>query len=91
MLSVYAQLYTTYIVFVNRVGAEEGMLFWGGSRVIGPDGDSLAPPASDSPSLSIFKIDPFALRKERIQNPLLRDERYDIQDADANYARTHPL
>lgn len=35
----YARLLSTYIVFCNRVGFEDGVNFWGGSEVIGPSGD----------------------------------------------------
>lgn len=31
----------THVVFVNRVGFEDGLGFWGGSRVIAPNGESL--------------------------------------------------
>src|SRR5438034_1074145 len=34
----YAQYLTLYVVFANRVGHEDGIGFWGGSEVIGPDG-----------------------------------------------------
>ncbi len=37
-MRTYAQLTTSYVVFVNRVGVEESISFWGGSEVIGPDG-----------------------------------------------------
>lgn len=33
-----AQTLDSYVVFVNRVGFEDGMGFWGGSRVLYPDG-----------------------------------------------------
>ncbi|MBI3742650.1 MAG: carbon-nitrogen hydrolase, partial [Chloroflexi bacterium] len=32
-LRAYAELLTTYIFFCNRVGVEDGITFWGGSRV----------------------------------------------------------
>jgi predicted amidohydrolase len=35
----YARLLSSYVVFCNRVGYEDGVNFWGGSEVIGPDGD----------------------------------------------------
>ena len=34
----YAQLTTSYVVFVNRVGVDESITFWGGSEVVGPTG-----------------------------------------------------
>ena len=38
LLKSLAQLANTYVVFVNRVGFEDGLGFWGGSRVITPRG-----------------------------------------------------
>ena len=31
----YAQLTTSYVIFVNRVGVDESITFWGGSEVVG--------------------------------------------------------
>lgn len=35
----YARLLSSYIVFCNRVGFEDGVNFWGGSEIIDPSGD----------------------------------------------------
>lgn len=35
----YARLLSSYIVFCNRVGFEDGVNFWGGSEVVDPHGD----------------------------------------------------
>jgi predicted amidohydrolase len=34
-----ARLLSVFIVFCNRVGFEDGVSFWGGSEIVGPDGD----------------------------------------------------
>ncbi|MEA2111893.1 MAG: nitrilase-related carbon-nitrogen hydrolase [Campylobacterota bacterium] len=39
LLSSTALLCSSYVVFVNRVGFEDGLGFWGGSRVITPKGE----------------------------------------------------
>ncbi len=39
LLSNYAQLYSMYILYVNRVGFEDGLNFFGGSCVIDPYGE----------------------------------------------------
>jgi predicted amidohydrolase len=71
----YAQLTTSYVVFVNRVGVDESITFWGGSEVVSPTGQSvLSAPAHDE-GLFLATIDPAAVRRERIATPLLRDER----------------
>src|SRR3990170_8856087 len=41
LMRTYAQLTTSFVVFVNRVGVDESMTFWGGSEVIAPSGDAL--------------------------------------------------
>ncbi|MEO8168558.1 MAG: nitrilase-related carbon-nitrogen hydrolase, partial [bacterium] len=35
----YARLLTTYLAFCNRTGYEDGINFWGGSAIVGPDGE----------------------------------------------------
>jgi predicted amidohydrolase len=37
-----ARLLSVYLVFCNRVGFEDGVSFWGGSEVVGPDGSLIA-------------------------------------------------
>jgi predicted amidohydrolase len=38
----YARLLSSYVVFCNRVGFEDGVNFWGGSEVLAPDGEVIA-------------------------------------------------
>ena len=72
------ELTTCYVVFVNRVGVEELVAFWGGSQVIDPSGDvSFAAPILDE-GLFVTEIDLENVRRERIALPLLRDERPDF-------------
>ncbi|HEY6193152.1 MAG TPA: nitrilase-related carbon-nitrogen hydrolase [Bacteroidota bacterium] len=35
----YARLLSSYVVFCNRVGIEDGVNFWGGSEVVAPNGE----------------------------------------------------
>jgi len=75
IMRAYAQLTTCFVVFVNRVGVEESVTFWGGSQVIDPAGDVVyAAPMLDQ-GLFTAEIDLAALRRERVALPLLRDER----------------
>ena len=78
LLSTYALLFGVYVVFVNRVGYEDGVHFWGGSRVIGPDGNALAPPAGPEEETPTVTLDLGAVRRARIEAPLLADERLDL-------------
>jgi len=74
----YAQYLTLYVVFANRVGLEDGIAFWGGSEVIGPDGTVIARAKEFEPELLVAEIDPELVARERVRNPLLRDERPDL-------------
>jgi NAD+ synthase (glutamine-hydrolysing) len=78
LMRAYAQLTTSFVVFVNRVGVEETVTFWGGSQVIGPDGDVvLGAPLIDE-GLHVVDIDTDDVRRARTALPLLRDERPDF-------------
>ena len=74
----YAALFTVYLAYAGRVGYEDGACFWGGSEVIGPGGE----PAAKAPYLDevllYAELDPNELRRARIANPLLRDERLEL-------------
>ncbi|MHB8718120.1 MAG: nitrilase-related carbon-nitrogen hydrolase [Candidatus Dormibacteria bacterium] len=87
MTRTYAQLFTSYLLYCNRTGYEDGVHFWGGSRAVGPDGRLLDDPAGSHEGLLLHRLDLAAIRRARIANPLLRDERHDINDAEAERLR----
>lgn len=66
-----------YVVFVNRSGEEAGRRFWGGSRVIGPDGESLSQLGED-PECADVALDLGALRSLRRSWPLLQESRFEL-------------
>ncbi len=74
----YAQLTTSFVVFVNRVGVEESITFWGGSEVISPTGATLFQAPLHDEGLFFVEIDRAEVRRERIAMPLLRDERPEV-------------
>jgi NAD+ synthase (glutamine-hydrolysing) len=74
----FAQLTTSYVIFVNRVGVDESITFWGGSEVVAPDGESVFRAPTHDEGLYLTQIDPAELRRERIASPLLRDERPEV-------------
>lgn len=78
LLRTYAQLTTSFVVFVNRVGVEESFTFWGGSEVISPDGATIFQAPLLDEGLFLVDLDLAELRRERIAVPLLRDERPEI-------------
>jgi predicted amidohydrolase len=72
---MYATFLTDFVLHCNRVGFEEGLNFWGGSTVFGPDGTLLAQAPYFESMLLTVTLDLSALRRVRQQLPLLRDER----------------
>jgi len=74
----YAQLFTCYVLFANRVGYEDGACFWGGSEVIAPSGEPVAKAEYLSEEILVVEIDSAEVRRARTVNPLLRDERLDV-------------
>jgi len=74
----YAQLFTCYVLFANRIGYEDGACFWGGSEVIAPSGEPVAKAEYLSEEILVVEIDPAEVRRARTVNPLLRDERLDV-------------
>lgn len=78
VLQAYAGLFTNYVVHTNRVGIEDGLIFWGGSVVYGPDGEMIKQAPYFEEHLTITNIDTRNLRHTRAQLPLLRDERPEL-------------
>lgn len=72
-----AVLLQCYVVFVNRCGTDGGARFWGGSRVLGPDGSILAR-LGDEPDAAVAELDMTALRRLRAEVPLLAESRTDF-------------
>jgi len=79
LMRTYAQLTTSYVVFVNRVGVDESMTFWGGSEVIAPSGAPVFSAPFFDDDLYFVDIRLQDIRRERIALPLLRDERLELQ------------
>jgi len=71
-------LLTSYVVYANRVGYEDGACFWGGSEVVAPSGETVAKARYLEDELLLAELDPGSLRRARVANPLLRDERLDL-------------
>lgn len=72
-----AVLLQCYVVFVNRCGTDGGGAFWGGSRVIGPDGSVLVRLGGE-PGAAAVDLDLDALARLRSQVPLLAESRTDF-------------
>ena len=77
-LRTCGDLLTSYVVYANRVGYEDGACFWGGSEVVTPGGETLAKARYLEEDLLLAEMDPGGLRRARMANPLLRDERMEL-------------
>lgn len=78
LLRSTAALTTSFVAFTNRVGVDESLIFWGGSRVIGPDGVVLAEAPLFEEALLLAEIDLDEVARARTALPLLRDERLEL-------------
>ena len=78
MQDTYALLGTVGVAFCNRVGNEEGLTFWGGSRLLAPDGRVLVEAPLWEEALVVGAIDTDDLRMQRYGLPLLADERLEL-------------
>ncbi len=78
VIRAYGDLFTCFVVYANRVGYEDGACFWGGSEVVGPTGQPLAKARYLDEELLVAEVEAGALRRARVANPLLRDERLEL-------------
>jgi len=78
MQDTYALLGTVAIAFCNRVGNEEELTFWGGSRLLAPDGSTVAEAPLYEEALVVGSLETDDLRMQRYGLPLLADERLEL-------------
>jgi predicted amidohydrolase len=78
MQDTYALLGTAAVAFCNRVGNEEGLTFWGGSRILAADGSTVAEGPLYEEALVVGAVDSDDLRMQRYGLPLLADERLEL-------------
>jgi predicted amidohydrolase len=78
MQDTYALLGTVPIAFCNRVGNEEGLTFWGGSRLLAADGSVVVEAPLWEEALVVGTLETDDLRMQRYGLPLLADERLEL-------------
>jgi predicted amidohydrolase len=76
--ATYAQTFSLFIVYANRVGFEDGVGFWGGSEIVDPNGVRLAKAHYYDEDLIAAQINLKTARRQRVVSPLLRDENLDL-------------
>lgn len=78
MQDTYALLGTVPLAFCNRVGNEEGLTFWGGSRIVAADGSTVVQAPLWEPAFVVGTLDTDDLRMTRYGLPILADERLEL-------------
>jgi predicted amidohydrolase len=71
----YARMFQLFVVFVNRVGSEGDLRFWGGSHVVDPWGEIVAEAPEGEEHLLTVDIDLFDVRRRRHAIPLVKEAR----------------
>ena len=70
----YARLLSSYVLFCNRVGYEDGVNFWGGSEVIGPDGNPIVQAKLFEEDMVFAEINDEEVRRARRQSRHFLDD-----------------
>jgi predicted amidohydrolase len=78
MNRAYAETFSVFVVYANRVGFEDGVGFWGGSEIIDPFGRRLAKGKYYDEDFITAELSLDVVRRKRIASPLLRDEDIDL-------------
>jgi predicted amidohydrolase len=69
---------TAYLAYVNLAGVEDGLQFWGGSRLITPTGDIVAKAKYDEEDFVVCEVDYQELKAAEPFIPILRDLRPEL-------------
>ena len=71
---------TAYLAYVNLSGMEDGLQFWGGSRLVGPTGDVLAMAKYDVEDFVVVDVDFGDLKTAETFIPTIRDLRPELYE-----------
>jgi predicted amidohydrolase len=74
LLRAHAVIHGVHFVFVNRVGFEDGVNFWGGSRIIAPSGALVTAAPFFDESLTFGTVDRRDILRERMRSHHVWDE-----------------
>jgi predicted amidohydrolase len=80
----YAKMYECYVVFVNRVGTEGDLDFWGSSHVVDPWGNVTVEAALYKEDLVTADLDLQRVLQRRRRVPLLREARLALLSRELN-------
>lgn len=71
---------TMFLAYVNLVGIEDGLQFWGGSRLIGPNGELLVKAKYNDEDLVICDVNYSLIQPIETFVPILKDLRPELFD-----------
>jgi predicted amidohydrolase len=71
---------TAFLAYVNLVGIEDGLQFWGGSRLVGPNGKTFVQAKYDEEDLVVDEISYADIRPTETFVPILKDLRPELFD-----------
>lgn len=71
---------TAFLAYVNLVGIEDGLQFWGGSRLVGPNGKTLVQAKYDEEDTVVGEISYADIRPTETFVPILKDLRPELFD-----------
>jgi len=74
----YAETFSLFLIYGNRVGFEDGVGFWGGSELLDPAGRRIAKAKYYDEDFVIGEVNLEVVRRKRTMAPLLRDEDLDL-------------
>jgi len=74
----YAETFSLFLIYANRVGFEDGVGFWGGSEILDPFGRCLAKGRYYEEDFITAELSLDTVRRKRVAAPLLRDEDIDL-------------
>lgn len=77
---------TAFLAYVNLSGMEDGLQFWGGSRLVSPTGDVIAKAKYDEEDFVVCEVDFSELRTAETFIPTLRDLRPELFDKLKQYS-----
>jgi len=77
---------TAFLAYVNLAGVEDGLQFWGGSRLVGPTGDVLAKAKYDEEDFVVCEVDFGDLKAAETFIPTLRDLRPELFEKLKHYS-----
>ncbi|HEX9446239.1 MAG TPA: nitrilase-related carbon-nitrogen hydrolase [Candidatus Binatia bacterium] len=86
----YAETFSLFMIYGNRVGFEDGVGFWGGSEVVDPFGRRTAKAKYYEEDFIVADVALEAVRRKRTASPLLRDEDIDLTINELTRIRERP-